>query len=884
MPPMNKIPDGRRVGNDSDWQHAIVSWKTEFNSALLQHEQETTNATLSDGFYVTGKRSEIIIKYLHEFFNTIIADIKPTEGFLISLTGSGGRRQISFNSDVDIALIFENLHANDLFNENLKVRIAALDFIPGLSLYHRKICMLSDIEQPAIYSVEQFNALKDRYTLYQTQDFADRVVQLCKDVSDRYHLECTFEGISYLRKYAVSPDDFTQVDIKEELRRAQIPMWIYGNAEFLHSHEVYERAHLNKNGTIDGLPNQSVIEALGVLLMWRNWFEQHAHKTNDRSVSFRNIHIPAFIENFGETGLGKLIWARRTIAHYKNDALDQLSERGIIVPDTNKKVIWGNSGASAQFAKEPSEFSTQFFSFYKAVQRWNLPVANQTERELRWQAQEKLNLTSGFISILESKAPLAKIVNQWRDFGILPKLIDKFEILETQLYRTNHRSDGFTKAARAVDRIKNLDKLENATFTEDENQNFFLTLYRDLQAPTLAALRLALLVEEIPEDQQDGITQPEQNLHDYVTDQLARKIPSLSSDSARVIEFLIKNKREILTAAEQCAEQNNIETWLSKVAKLKIVDPAEAVRALTLFAYAAFDYKLGEHVSRARLTPWQWKNLITLSENLLLKISGIDATRSEAHMYSPDDLKICNNIPERLKNSPLIRKFSLGAYGAQLDPYRLNPVINSIKTLLKNDQPVIKIMPSADDDLAQAHIYAWDKPGIFWQIAQAFYEAGASIAFTHLYSIPNPESECFSLSHVGGNVIYDLIRFKPKTLLSEKHALELKTTIEEKLATQLDHSNDTHFPILQKISSKMNAKLTSLGANKYQLHYHHDDSPGILYAICRYLSEVVEADIFDILPASDKGYIPPVPTNVYFSSNLNSSEITERLDVFLAKA
>ncbi len=868
-------------------------WVDVLHENLAKNDQRIRTAQLSDGWSLVNERGTAIHDAMTAFFSQVVADVPPRGAFAIHALGGTGRREICPGSDVDLGIIVENIEEDEAFLRHVSSQISRFsDVIPGLG-NAVKANAIPDLQREEHFDLKSLASLLDCRLLLGDAGFHDRIRQTCRQRATELGLDFVFEmnqGLQdFDRRYPQQPGDVGGFHVKNGiggLRNFQISMWLYSFERWIPSVRVYEQVRSRRQFTNEGAPTAEVLDAVSVIFCVRCWIEQRRAEQAGpgKSKRFLNLLIDnqdmiAFLDRFGAEGLTKLNAARETIRSYRHEAFDRLLERGVIVPDTDGLIVWGSHGLQLGDDALFTDATETFYSLYRAQQRFDLEIDKSIQRALRKNIVKSLHPHQGFITILVSPGPVYPALNDWREFGVLDRLVPGFDQLARQVYQPGHRCAMLTRAARAMQRIENLEHLATRKLTGDDAlEEYFVRQYRDLGASARGALRLALLTEEIPETMYPDDDYPTA-VKRYTTEQL-ETIDGLSGPTLRTVEFLLLTKRRLLRSSETSAVQSVIEDWQSEIDQLKSRDAADTIRALALFAYAAFDFNSPPAAIAERLSRDQWEKVRNLTQNLLYDELHVVGEPFDGHYLDEKGQRIGQLLPRRLLASPHVDNSLRRTYeGAEiLDPQRAHLIIYGLNEVVKTGRPSIELRRRGNH--YHLSLFAWDFPGLFWRVAGALFEMGCSFRSTDLFAIPDPQGKATDGESLVPNerrLIYDALSFDAVRDATESWENELRDKILQRLTHPEETIVDNTGAILDPLHNQLAPRLTDLGGDL--LKFSCEVPPankGVRYAISRLLSEEVGANIESI--ARDGTHDWPVPrTNFYIRAEMAPKAVTDVL-------
>ncbi|MCA9049094.1 MAG: hypothetical protein KDA89_10230, partial [Planctomycetaceae bacterium] len=730
--------------------------------------------------------------------------------------------------------------------------------------------------------------------------FDDRIRRVCRKRAAELGLEFIFAINRDLRqldeRYPQPPGHVGAFHVKKGiggLRNFQMTMWLYSFERWIPSVQVYEQARSTRRFDSEGAPTVKVLDAVGILFSVRCWIEQRRADQRRQDVQTKNGNrkhrehllveaddMKDFLDRFGADGLTALNVARETISSYRRETLDRLLERGVVVPNTDGTVIWGSNGlripADAMF-RDATEL---FYSLYGAQQRFQLPIDKSTKRAARKNIAESPRPDAAFIRLMATPGPILPGLQDWWEFGILDRLLPGFGELASRLYSPNHRSATLTRAARALQRIESLESLGHQKLTDVSSlEAYFVRQYEMIGESALCALRLALLTDEIPQTLYDNAEPYAGSVYGYVAEYLAH-VPGLSGSTLRTVEFLLLMKRELLKSSEMSDQAQVMASWRQRINDLKSRDAADTIRALALFAYAAFDFRRPVGVQRDRLDFEQWQNVRNLTQNLLYEELGIGGQPYEEHYFDDIGRRIGSLLPRRLLASPHVDNSLKPNYEGdeELDPQRAHRIIFALRDVVLTGRPKVEL--KRHNKSWRLTLFAWDFPGLFWRVAGALFDAGCFIRSTDLYDIPDPNGPATDGESIIPNerrLICDVLIFDASEEVEDSWDVDLKARILQRLNRPDEQIPDNTGEILLPVMEALHPRLTDLGNGRAKFSCHSPlTNKGTRYAISRLLSERAGAAMESIVRDGTRDW--PVPrTNFYIRIDREIGQVAEVL-------
>ena len=455
-----------------------------------------------------------------------------------------------------------------------------------------------------------------------------------------------------------------------------------------------------------------------------------------------------------------------------------------------------------------------------------------------------------------------------------------FGELSNKLYEPGHRSATLTRAARAMQRVQSLEYLSTLKISDvSALEAYFVRQYQDLGESARCALRLALLTEEIPQTLYGSAESYADSVARYINECLSR-VPGLSGPTLRTVEFLILMKRKLLEFSEMSDQQQVLESWRQKIGESQSRDAADTIRALALFAYAAFDFHKPAGVLQDRLEIEQWQNVQNLTQNLLHCELGVGGRPFEAHYFDELGRRIGELLPRRLLASRHVDNSLQPTYdGAEvLDPQRAHRVIHSLQEVVLTGRPKLELRH--EHGHYRLALFAWDFAGLFWRVAGTLYAMGCSIRSTDLYGIPDPYGQALdgeTLIPDERRLICDVLTFDALGEVDESWEDDVKSRILQGLENPDERFPDNTSEILSPVMPVLCPRLTDLGDGQVKFSCHSPaTNKGTRYAVSRLLSERAGANIESI--ARDGTHDWPIPrTNFYIRIQSDLCRVAEAL-------
>ena len=855
--------------------YASKAWVRELQEELAINEQRIRAASLAEGWDLVHHRGRTIRAALQAFFEEVVRETSPRGAVAIHALGGTGRQEICPGSDIDLGIIVENVEENEHFLRHVVKHLQWLAaFMPGLA-NTVKANAITELKDSGCFEIASLASLLDADLLVGDPDFDHRIRNICRERAAELGLEFIFSINQDLQHFDRTlpqlPGDISGFDVKKGrggLRNFQMTMWLYSFERWLPSVDVYEQARNSRRFESEGAPTEDVLDAAGVLFSVRCWLELRRADPTQDTAGRRTLFMDAsdmadFQARFGAEGLTRLNTAREAIIAYRGETLDRLLERGVVVPNSAGLVVWGANGLRVKSDALFRDATETFFSIYAAQQRYQLPIDPSVIRAARKNIPNSLRPHAGFIGLLIAEGPVVPALKDWFEFGVLGRLAPRFDALLNSLYKPGHRAATLTLAARALQRVENLERLATLEYRDRDVEQFFVRQYKDLGPSARCALRLTLLVEEVPETIFPELPYNEA-VERYVKELLA-PTPALSGPTRRTIRYLLLMKRELIRASETGDQEQVVARWRQQITALDSQDSIDTIRALALFTYAAFDFRSND--GKPRLAPEQWRSIKNLAENLLLQ--ELDVTSEAFHEHNFDELgqRIGSLLPRRLLAGPHVDKTPKQDYDGNtvLDPRRADHIISRLKEVVQQQRPLV-LMWDAGGYFAM-FIFGWDFPGLFWRVAGALYEMHCSIRSTDLYEISDPNGTAVDgETRVPGEpqLIFDALTFDAPKNVSEVWEHRLRDSIIHRLQHRDEEIEDRTGEILAPVMDQLEPKLTELGQGQWKFSCHLPaDLKGTRYAITRILSERIGADFESIAQDGTRDW--PVPRiNFYF--------------------
>ena len=874
-------------------------WIEALRDGLADNDRWIRTAALSDGWVVVRDRGRIIREAMKCFYEQVVQQSPPRGVLAIHGLGGTGRQEICPGSDVDVGIVVENIEENEHFFKHVSQQLRKFaSLVPGLRDVV-KANAFPDLSDEKHFELTSLASLLDADLLVGDVGFDHRIRQVCRKRAAELGLDFIFAINRDLQQfdqlYPQEPGDVGEFHIKKGiggLRNFQMTMWLYSFELWIPSVQVYEQARSTRRFDSEGAPTPKVLDAVGVMFSARCWIEQRRsdQRQEDQSRGLKRRHresllidgmdMEAFLARFGAGGLTAINAARETISSYRRETLDRLLEHGVVVPNTDGLVVWGPNGLHIAADAMFRDATQMFYSLYGAQQRFQLSIDKSTKRAAQKNIAASLRPDAAFIKLMATTGPILPALRDWSEYGILDKLLPGFGELASTLYQPGHRSATLTRAARAMQRIKSLEYLGSLKATEVGTlESYFLRQYQAIGESALCALRLALLTEEIPQTLYDNAEPYASSVHGYVNDYLAH-VPGLSGATLRTVEFLMLMKRELLKSSEIGDQVQVMESWRQRIADLKSRDAADTIRALALFAYAAFDFHKPAEVQRDRLDFEQWQNVQNLTQNLLYDELGVGGQPYQDQYFDEIGRRIGSLLPRRLLASPHVDNSLKPTYEGteELDPHRAHRIIYALKDVVEAGQPKVEL--KRHDQSWRLTLFAWDFPGLFWRVAGALFDAECSIRSTDLYDIPDPNGLATNGESMIPNerrLICDVLTFDGPVNAVESWEDALKARILRRLANSDEQIPNNTAEILRPVMDVLRPRLTDLGHGQAKFSCHSPSTnKGMRYAISRLLSERAGASIESIARDGTRDW--PIPrTNFYIRIESDVSRVAEAL-------
>ncbi len=882
-----------------------LAWVAALREGLAESDQKIRTAALDDGWAVVNHRGQVIREAMRCFYQQLVQEVPPRGAIAIHALGGTGRQEICPGSDVDVGMVVENIEENEHFFHHVSQQLTRFSpLVPGLR-NSIKANAFPDLKDDEHFDLKSLASLLDGDLLVGDVAFDHRIRRVCQQRAAELGLEFIFAVNQDLRQYdhqyPQTPGDVGGFHVKNGiggLRNFQMTMWLYSFERWIPSLEVYEQVRSTRRFDSEGAPTPEVLDAVSIIFSARCWIEQRRedqrrggqlkdhNEKRQASLLIDVDDMDAFFKRFDAEGLTGLNMARQTISSYRHETLDRLLEHGVVVPDTDALVVWGPGGLRFGADTLFKDASEMFYSIYEAQQRFHLPIDPSVKRSARKNIAESLRGDAAFIKLMISSRPVCPVLKDWFDYRVLDKLLPGFRSLANKLYQPGHRTATLTRAARAMQRVQNLEHLSTVKFSEvSKCEAFFVRQYEDLGDSARCALRLALLTEEIPETLYDSAGTYADSVKQYINERLI-EVPGLSDPTLRSIEFLLLMKRELLKSSETSDHKQVLESWRQEIGELKSRDAADTIRALALFAYAAFDFHNPKGSRQARLHPEQWQNVKNLTQNLLYLELGVGGELGaggkpfEDHYFDETGQRIGKLLPRRLLTSPHVDNSLQQTYeGAEiLDPQRAHRIIHALKEVVQSMRPRVEI--KRNDEFCSLTLFAWDFPGLFWRVAGALYEMGCAIRATDLYSIPDPGGKATdgeTLIPDEQRLICDVLTFDAPRDANESWQDDAMNRILHRLENPSERIPDNTGEILRPVMEVLHPRLTDLGGGQVKFSCHSPaTNKGMRYAVSRLLSERAGANIESIARDGTRDW--PIPrTNFYIRIQSDLRSVAEAL-------
>jgi hypothetical protein len=871
-----------------------LEWVVALREGLVESERRICTAALTEGWEIVHQRGQVIREAIRRFYEQLVLEAPPRGAFAILLLGGTGRQEVCPGSDVDVGIFVENIEENEHFFRHVSQQLRQFaPLIPGLRNVV-KANSVPDLRDDKHFDLKSLAALLDADLLVGDVGLDQRIRRVCHARAAERGLEFVFAINQDLRRfdqlYPQLPGDVGGFHVKNGiggLRNFQMTMWLYSFERWVPSVQVYEQVRNTRRFDSEGAPTPNVLSAVGVLFAVRCWIEQkranraHDHAEKRRANLFIDVvDMDDFLKRFGAGGLTELNSSREVIRSYRHETWDRLLERGVVVPGTDGLVIWGAGGLRIGADALFWDATNMFCSIYAAQQRFGLPIDKSVKRAARKNIAQSLRPDAGLVKLMVSSGSILPALEDWFDYGVMDKLVPGFGELANKLYQPGHRTATLTRAARAMQRMQNLEHLSTVTLADvSAREAFFLRQYQDIGDAARGALRLAVLTEEIPETLFGSSDCYADCVTRYVAECL-RVVPGLTTPMLSTVEFLLLVKRELLKSSETSADQQVLESWCQKIGELHARHPADTIRALALFAYAAFDFHNPKGVGRSRLHPEQWQNVQNLTQNLLYDQLGVGGRPFEDHYFDEAGQRIGKLLPRRLLASPHVDNSLKQTYeGAEiLDPHRAHRIIHALKEVVQTGRPKVELQ--RDEEYYRLTLFAWDFPGLFWRVAGTLHDKGCSIRTTNLYGIPDPNgcaTDGETLVPNERRLIFDVVTFDAPKDINEAWEDDTKLRILQRLENPQERIADNTGEILRPVMALLSPRLTDLGGGQMKLSCQAPSaSKGTRYAISRLLVERAGANIESIARDGTRDW--PIPrTNFYFRIESDLRQVAEAL-------
>lgn len=850
---------------------------------LAKYEHVLKSAAIEDGWQLVSLRSQILIDALQDVLFHVVAKTPPSGDFAIDIRGGTGRRELCPGSDFDLGIVLENVEENGIFCRNLNKYVLALQPIfPGLKLplYNS----IQDLQNPNQFDLLSLLSMLDSELLVGEPTFYTRVKNICSQRSEDMKLNLVFHAMEYFerqgQKYPDTPGTVSQFNVKDGiggLRHFLLTTLSYGFPIKMSSKGVYALT----SKSLPGAPTQRVIDAVGVLLMARSWIEQtHASDPEHGSTvgsalshTFGKRDFYDFEDRFGQAGLAALQNARREVLLHQKDFFAHMLNEGIEIPGTDQLLKYAASGIEYTEQAEFAEVNRKFFLLFKTAQDFTLPIKRTLYRGLREHVENGLEPHSMFLQVLSSHTRVAPTLENLNSLGALPILFPEFDTLVGGLYGPHHRTGDKSKDARALERIANLDALNNAIVDESHlPKAYFHEIYRDVSSEVLLAVRLALLLEEVPQSLADAKVGASPN-RAYV-DRIAG-VYSLEDETKQLFHFILEYKRHVLTVIDVSPTGQRCDEWIRLIEQFPCPDVQNVIRGLCLFVFAAFDFE-----KSSRLTTAHWSNLQSFCDSMLARQNGERALFFEKDLLEDVGQKIADALPDRLLVSALVRDAKSSGYDlySSTDNRRAHGVIDKLRQVCVHNDTRIEVKQKGHS--YQIVVYTFDQPGVLWKIVGALTKADMELEFTELYPLKpmylDGEAGRGSPTHL----IVDALTFSLGSQTPENWRSELTDEIRQRLdpAAVVEDENNVA-ALLNRHRSELAAKLTELTDSGFKFSFHSPERAALVYAASRLLSEQLNANIFSVSIDGTRDWRVP-RMNIYFQCDLEPNDMCDRLGPF----
>ena len=881
------------------------AWIEALRDGLEESDRRIRTASLNDGWAVVNHRGRVIREAMKCFYQQVVREFPPRGAFAIHALGGTGRQEVCLGSDVDIGIVVENIEENEHFLKHVAQRLREITpLVPGLRDVV-KANAFPDLADEKHFDLTSLASLLDGDLLVGDAAFDHRIRRVCQQRAAELGLEFIFAINQDLRQfdqlYPQLPGDVGTFHVKNGiggLRNFQMTMWLYSFERWIPSVQLYQQVRSTRRFDSEGAPTPKVLNAVSILFSVRCWIElrrqdqRREGQTIDHSKKRREnlvidvVDMDAFLTRFGAEGLNGLNAARETISSYRRETLDRLLEHGVVVPDTDGLIVWGPNGLHIGVDAMFRDSTELFYSLYGAQQRFLIPIDKATKRAAHKNIAKSLRPDEALIEMMAASGDIFPAIRDWSEYGIMDKLIPGFDQLASRLYQPGHRAATLTRAARAMQRVESLEYLSTRKTTDvDSLESYFLRQYQAIGESARCALRLALLTEEIPQTLNDGTEPYATSVYGYINEYLMR-VPGLSGATLRTVELLLLMKRELLKASEMSDQEQVLEGWRQKIRESRPGEPADTIRALALFAYAAFDFHRPDGVHRDRLDYEQWQNVQNLTRNLLYEELGVVGQPYQEHYFDETGQRIGKILPRRLLASPHVDNSLKPTYeGAEsLDPQRAHRIIHALREVVHSERPKVEIKRT--DESCRLTLFAWDFPGLFWRVAGALLESDCTIRSTDLYGIPDPGGKATdgdSLIPHERRLICDVLTFDAPKNANESWEEDLKGRILWRLENPDEQILDNTAEILQPDMEGLSPRLTDLGSGQVKFSCHSPvTNKGVHYAISRLLSERANVNIESIARDGTRDW--PIPrTNFYLRIPSDVRTVSEALRLELGE-
>jgi len=604
-------------------------------------------------------------------------------------------------------------------------------------------------------------------------------------------------------KYPQKVDSIDLFDCKQGyggFRRLQSAVWFQAFEDFEPSQSIYTRSLDEIHET-----REDVLHALGVIHKVRSWLHTIKPKSKESDqMSFEDL--TNFSNYFGNSAYQTLRHARATLERYTKKMITKSAKR-IAVTRGLDYILHEGFQISGDGLLQGS---TLFFRALYESQSRDLSIEEKTLERILENAASDIYATDsnrrGYLDFFYAPGKLSQTLSILRDARILGRFVQGFEQLEDQFYQRDFKAAPMTVATRALKRIENLERLEQANNSPQDN--FFANEYKQLvedNGDALFAIRMALLYRDIVKIEGEG-----------AIDKLKAEYPGIPDSSISLIKFLIapNGERDFHFHFAQ-RELTNEDPVIQKFGE--IVGDETKSRSLLLFTYAALDYGL-----ETRFTGRQWENVVNLYQNVMKQLKGVRDLPYDPLRLDPDARIVSELLPPNFLSTAFARS--------------IDPITRDIKIAITSGQPVVKFNHLYEQDEAVLQVICEDYRGLLSHIAQTCYIHKVNIDQAKAFSFSIPPNSLSYLSDKFNGALDFFNLSLPTYFDADLFVNQVRGILNERKDIEFDSAELMKGIIRAELHYKPETQM-------YELVARVHNQPGLLAAMTTTLSKALDINI-----------------------------------------